>query len=249
MSPEHARPLIYGHRGASAQAPENTLAAFQLAYDQGADGIELDAKLSADGEVVVIHDPTVDRTTQGKGAVNRLTMAQLRALDAGIWKGETFKGEKIPTLAEVLVAFSGRIIINIELTNYASDYDGLPQRVVELVRKFNVEDSVIISSFLQSNLLAVRRLWPEAPLGILAQAGFPGAINRSAFSRWVAPRYLHPHVSDVSERLVNREKVAGRSLNVWTVNAPADIRRMITLGVGGVITDDPALALTIREEK
>ncbi|MHB1482691.1 MAG: glycerophosphodiester phosphodiesterase, partial [Bellilinea sp.] len=137
-------------------APENTLAAFILAKEQGADGIELDAKLSADGEVVVFHDRTVDRTTQGKGRVNQLTLEQLRQLDAGIWKSTIFKGEKIPTLAEVFEAVGGKMIINIELTNYFSISDGLPHRVVNLVRKHKLEDSVMFSSFLPMNLAEVR---------------------------------------------------------------------------------------------
>src|SRR3990170_7761080 len=130
-----ARPLIFAHRGASAYAPENTLAAFRLALDQGADGIELDAKLSADGEIVVIHDQTVDRTTPRKGRVDQLTLSELRKLDAGSWKGDVFSGEKIPALAEVFSAVGGKLKINVELTNYSSPQDGLANKVLALVRE------------------------------------------------------------------------------------------------------------------
>ncbi len=229
-------------------APENTLAAFILAKEQGADGIELDAKLSADGEVVVFHDRTVDRTTQGKGRVNQLTLEQLRQLDAGIWKSTIFKGEKIPTLAEVFEAVGGKMIINIELTNYFSISDGLPHRVVNLVRKHKLEDSVMFSSFLPINLAEVRKIWPEAKIGMLSFSGIPGLISRSWFSSWVSPEVCLPHHKAVTRALVEERKKAGRKCIVWTVNSPEVMKRMISFGVDGLITDDPPLGLKIRGE-
>lgn len=229
-------------------APENTLAAFILAKEQGADGIELDAKLSADGEVVVFHDRTVDRTTQGKGRVNQLTLAQLRQLDAGMWKGQSFKGEKIPTLAEVFEVVGGKMIIMIELTNYFSMSDGLPEQVVRLVRKHKLEDSVMFVSFLPMNLAEVRKLWPGAPIGLLSVYGLPGIISRFWFSRRVSPEYCLPHHKAVTRKLIEERKKAGRKCNVWTVNSPDVMRRMISFGVDGLITDDPLLGMKIRGE-
>ncbi|MBU0511232.1 MAG: glycerophosphodiester phosphodiesterase, partial [Chloroflexi bacterium] len=112
------RPAIFAHRGASAYAPENTLAAFDLAIRQNADAIELDAKLSADGHVVIIHDQTVDRTTDGTGRVSDLQLAALQELDAGCTYDEAFRHERIPTLGEVFDAVGRKILINVELTNY-----------------------------------------------------------------------------------------------------------------------------------
>lgn len=246
MRPDATRPLIYAHRGASAYAPENTLAAFRLALTQGADGIELDAKLSADSEIVVIHDQTVDRTTQGRGRVNDLTLAELKSLDAGKWKNSKFTGEAIPTLAEVFDAVGGKMIINVELTNYDSPEDGLVEKVAELVKSYRLEDSVLFSSFLQSNLKTARKILPQVPVGMLAQAGSAGRDNRSARSREAAPDYLHPFFLDVSYNMVKREKAARRLINVWTVNLPLVMRKMIFDGVEGIITDDPPLALKIR---
>jgi len=240
------RPLIYGHRGASAYAPENTLAAFRLALTQGADGIELDAKLSADREVVVIHDQTVDRTTDGRGRVNALELNALKKLDAGAWKGPAFQGETIPTLAEVFETLGGKLIINVELTNYESPDDELVPKVVALVKQYQLENSVLLSSFLPSNLMTAKQMWPEAALGILAHPGRAGRGNRSPSSRQVAPQFLHPYFLDVSHRLVQREKTAGRLVNVWTVNLPLLLRKMIFDEVEGIITDDPLLALKIR---
>src|SRR5690606_38697099 len=127
------------------------------AIDQGADAIELDAKLSADGEVVVIHDQTVNRTTTGSGRVGEMTLKELRALDAGSFFDITFQGEKIPTLNEVFALVGKRIPINVELTNYASLTDDLPDKVAALVRRHNLTRQVLFSSFNPLALLRIRR--------------------------------------------------------------------------------------------
>ena len=126
------KPMVSAHRGACKYAPENTIASFDLAVEQGADAIELDAKLSADGKVMVIHDQTVDRTTNGKGKVNQLTHQELKQLDAGSFFDPRFSGERIPTLDEVFESVGRKIFINVELTNYASRHDELVPLVDEL---------------------------------------------------------------------------------------------------------------------
>src|SRR5919108_5142241 len=130
------QPIIFAHRGASAYAPENTMAAFELALTQGTDAIELDVKLSADEQAVVIHDATVDRTTGGRGRVKDLSLAELRSLDAGRFFSEKYIGEKIPTLEEVFERVGERTFINVELTNYNSRRDRLVETVSTLVKKF-----------------------------------------------------------------------------------------------------------------
>lgn len=241
-----ARPLIFAHRGASAYAPENTLAAFNLALEQGADGIELDAKLTADGEVVVIHDPSVDRTTDGHGRVSEMTLAQLRHLDAGVKKGAAFKGCRIPTLVEVFEALGNRLMINVELTNYGSPEDGLPEKAARLVQTCHLEEAVLFSSFLPSNLTSIRKMMPQVPLAILARPGPAGRRHRSAHSRNIAQEFLHPHFLDTTQRLIDREHSAGRQITVWTVNFPFLMRKLIQAGVDGLITDNPRLGLIIR---
>ena len=129
------QPVIFAHRGASAHAPENTLAAFELALAQQADALELDVKLSADGHVVVIHDATVDRTTNGHGRVRDLSLADLKKLDAGSFFSQAFAGENIPTLDEVFESFGKRTFINVELTNYSTPGDALVESVCMLVKK------------------------------------------------------------------------------------------------------------------
>jgi glycerophosphoryl diester phosphodiesterase len=242
------RPAIIAHRGASAYAPENTLAAFKLALQQGADAIELDAKLSADGQVVVIHDQTVDRTTPFHGKVSDYRLAQLRKMDAGSHFDIAFKGEPIPTLEEVFKAVGQLTYINVELTNYASPTDPLPEKVAELVRHFKLSHRVIFSSFNPIALGRIRRLIPEAPIGLLAFPGIKGWLARSWLGRLLKYHSLHPEVGDVTAALVNRVQRRGCRIFVYTVNQQDEMQRLFALGVDGIFTDDPLLAhKTLRE--
>ncbi len=238
-------PIVFGHRGASAYAPENTLAAFELALAQGAGGVELDAKLSADSIVVVHHDATVDRTTGGKGRVSQLTLSALRDLDAGSFFSEKFRGEKIPTLDEVFETIGKRAFINVELTNYSTPRDALVEKVVELVKRHGLQKRILFSSFSASNLKKAAALLPEAPRGLLALGGWMGIWARSfgfAFGDYHA---LHPYLTDVSARQVSRVHQLKRRIHVWTVNAAEDMQRLFSWHVDGIFTDDPALAVKV----
>jgi len=243
------RPLILAHRGASAHAPENTLSAFELALTQEAHGVELDAKLSADGEVVVIHDATVDRTTDGKGRVSQLTLAALRELDAGSFFSEKFSGEKIPTLEAVFEAIGDRALINVELTNYATPRDGLVDKVCDLVKRFGLEERILFSSFLPANLKRTRSLLPDTPRGLLALGGWMGWWARSFGFSFGDYQALHPHLDNSTPQQIARVHRLKRRMYVYTVNAEEDIRRLINWNVDGIITDDPLLAKEIVAEK
>lgn len=242
------RPCIFAHRGASAHAPENTLAAFELALQQGAPAIEMDVKLSADGHVVVIHDPTVDRTTNGKGKVARLSLAELRALDAGSFFSEKYRGEKIPTLEEVFDLIGKRALINIELTNYTTPRDSLVEEVCRLVREHHMEENVLFSSFLPRNLHQAAILLPEVPRGLLALEGWKGLWMRSFQFFFGNYQALHPYVSDVTPQQIASVHRIGRRVHVWTVNDAEWIRRLLKWGADGIFTDDPPLALRIAAE-
>jgi len=241
-----ARPIIFAHRGASAYAPENTMAAFRLAAEQGAEAIELDAKLTADGEVVVIHDMTVDRTTDGHGEVRRLRLEEIRRLDAGSFFAETYRGERVPLLREVFAELGQRLFINVELTNYNDPRDDLPIRVAALVREYRLEERVLFSSFNPLNLLRIRRLLPECPVALLALEGRAGWLARSGIMRWISPKIIHPYLDDVTPGWVAREHRRGRRVHVWTVNRAEDLERLFRWDVDGVFTDDPPLAMQIR---
>jgi glycerophosphoryl diester phosphodiesterase len=243
-------PLIIAHRGASLHAPENTLSAFATAIQQGAHAIELDAKLSADGQVVVIHDATVNRTTDGKGRVANLELTALRDLDAGSFFSEQYRGEKIPTLIEVFELVAGkRMLVNVELTNYTTPHDDLVKQVCDLVVRFGMEKSVLLSSFLPSNLTAARGLLPDTPQGFLAGRGWMGWWSRSFGFNFGDYQALHCNLKDVRTRQVVRVHRLGRRVHVWTVNTVKDLRRLFDWGVDGVFTDDPLLAFEALKAK
>jgi glycerophosphoryl diester phosphodiesterase len=242
------RPTIFAHRGASAHAPENTLAAFELALAQGAEGIELDAKLSADGYVVVMHDATVDRTTEGHGRVQDKSLADLRSLGAGLFFAERYRAEKVPTLEEVFEALGKRMFINVELTNYSTPGDHLVESVCMLVKKFGLQKRVLFSSFFASNLSKARGLLPEVPCGLLAFNGLPGAWARSFGFAFGGYQALHSNLKDVTPQQVQRVHRLERRVHVWTVNAAVDMRRLFDWGVDAIFTDDPQLAVQVRRE-
>jgi glycerophosphoryl diester phosphodiesterase len=242
------QPIIFAHRGASSYAPENTIAAFELALTQNADAIELDVKLSADGHAIVIHDPRVDRTTGGHGRVKDLPLGELRALDAGSFFSEKFHGEKIPTLEEVFEAVGKRTFINVELTNYDSPRDGLVETVCMLVKKCGMQERVIFSSFFASNLSKAHAYLPDVPSGLLAFKGLLGVWARSFGFDFGKYQALHPYLTDVTSQQVQRVHRLNRRIHVWTVNAADDMRRLFRWGVDAIFTDDPQLAVRVRGE-
>ena len=220
------------------------MAAFQLALEQGADAIELDTMLTADGEVVVMHDNTLERTTDGRGAVKAIDWADLKALDAGVWYGARFAGQRIPHLREVLQGVAPHTILNIELKNDAAPFNDLPARVAALLDETATHERVFISSF---NPLALRRfhvLQPAIPLGLLALGG--GAGLGRLFAPFVPHAALHPARGAVTARLVARAHAHRKRVHVYTVNQPDEMRRLFAMGVDAIFTDDPALAGTIK---
>ena len=239
------QPVIFAHRGASAWAPENTLASFRLAVEHGAPAIELDVKLTADRQIVVLHDQTVDRTTNGHGDLRQFTLADLRELNAGNRFSAQYQGERIPTLAEVFEAVGEQVFINIELTNYASTRDGLPEQVAGLVGKYAMQNRVMFSSFQARNLARISRLFPQTPVGLLTLEGLAGMLARGLEGRWVSPAIIHPYFRDVDERFMRRQQQLHRRVHVWTVDDPQEMLRLASLGVHGIFTNDPRLALHI----
>jgi glycerophosphoryl diester phosphodiesterase len=236
------RPTLFAHRGSSAHAPENTLAAFELAVQQGAPAMELDATLCGDRQVVVIHDDTLLRTTATPGIVRKMPLKAIQELDAGSWFDPAFKGEKIPTLAQVFETVGKRIFINVEIKNYASPLDDLPDHLASLVVKHGMIDRVLFSSFNPIALLRVGKLLPQVPRGLLVFRGKQGAWARGWFGDRFPCQALHPEASDVSASLISKVHQANRRIHVYTVNQPDEMTRLYILGVDGIFTDDPPLA-------
>ncbi len=234
-------PLVIAHRGASLRAPENTLQAFRLALEEGADGVELDAKLTADGAVIALHDPTLERTTDGRGRPGDLTLDHIRRLDAGSWKGSMFCGVRVPTLEEVFSELGRRLIFNVELTNYRTPEDGLVEHVVDVVRAMGMESRVLLSSFFRVNLAEARRRAPEIALGHLVGPTRLGAIDWWK-GRSMPTEAIHPYQAFAARGSVRRWHAQGRRVIVYTVNDAARMRYLLGIGVDGIITDDPRLA-------
>lgn len=246
MLPSLSRPIIFAHRGASAHSPENTIAAFTLAIRQGADALELDAKLTSDGHVVVFHDQSVDRVTSGSGRVKDMKLAALRELEAGSHFSPKFTGEPIPTLDEVFQAVGNQTYINIELTNYTSLLDDLPEKVAILVQRHSLEKRVLFSSFNPIALRKIHRIFQDIPLGFLARPSSQGKTARGFLGKLLVPyQALHPHFSDTTQPLVDQLHRTGRRVHVWTVNQPEEMKRLFELDIDGIFTDDPLLARNV----
>jgi glycerophosphoryl diester phosphodiesterase len=237
-----SQPLVIAHRGASAYAPENTLAAFQRAADQDADAIELDVDLTRDGHVIVLHDATLDRTTDGHGRVADLTLEEIRRADAGLWKSAEFKGERVPLLAEVFEAVGQRLLINVETKDMSLLGVGLEAQVVALIQKHNLIDRVLISSFNPLALRRIKRFDKRLACGLLVAPDLPFFLRDA----WLAPLIphldaRHPQHAQISRAAVDRWHAHGLFVNAWTANQASTIRALIKAGVDGIIGDDPIL--------
>jgi len=248
--------LNFAHRGASHDAPENTLAAFHLAREMGADGVELDVQVSKDGEAVVIHNSTVDATTDGQGAVRDKTLAELKELDAGAWFDDPsinsgrrrFAGQRIPTLQEVIVEVGRQLLLNIELKAKMLGSAGLVSEVVRLIEDHNLIHRAMVSSFNPFALRQVKRLNPRISTGALYFFDLPGRPVRSLLTFLVDPTALNPE-----KRLVAREYMAwarerGYRVNAWTVDESAEMERLIALGVDSIITNRPDVLREVLEK-
>ena len=238
-------PAVIAHRGASNEAPENTLAAFSRAVSLGADAVELDVALCKTGEPVVIHDDTVDRTTDGTGEVAELPLAALKDLDAGGWFDGAYRNERIPTIDEVFDAIGGQAFINIEIKNIRRPFDRTPAVVVDSVLRHGLTEKVFFSSFNPFALRSVRHRIPACPAGLLIVRGMSYRLAGSLSGLISGHDAVHPEQSDVSVESVRAAHRRGKAVFVYTVNDPADIRRMLDAGVDGIITDDPARAVRI----
>ena len=261
------RPKIFAHRGASAVAPENTLPAFEKALEMGADGTELDVQATADGQLVVLHDYNLERTTTGAGPLRSHTLAQLAAIDAGIRFDTAFSGTPIPTLEQVFDLVGDSFIVNVEIKNMDWNGGREPEPLARLIQRRRLYDQVIVSSFNPIALRKMRQLDPSVPLGLLYFDRPPHSANgersllqkvrslplkdlllyfcRPWLSRGLAPEALHPYFTSIDAQLVAKAHSRGQQVNAWTVNSGTEALRLAGLGVDAIITDIPD---TIRKE-
>jgi glycerophosphoryl diester phosphodiesterase len=237
---------IMAHRGASGYAPENTLEAFKLAYEQQADCIELDVHVCKSGELVVCHDDTVDRTTDGSGFIKDLTLDELKSLDASAKFNSGYKDCKIPTLKEVFEWISPlNLELNIELKNAPILYENLEEKLVSMIHNYNLEQRVILSSFNHYGLAKCKSLDPNIKTGLLYMAGLYEPWNYCTAAHANA---IHPMFLGVLPEMITECKSKGIAINAWTVNDEPSMQKLISLNVDGLITNYPDKARKILTE-
>ena len=232
-------PLVIAHRGGSDLAPENTIAAFRKTMGVGADGVEMDVRLTKDKEVVVLHDRRLDRTTNGRGLVGTNTFQEIKALDAGSWFGPGYKGEKVPALAEVFEALPGNYLVYIELKVRGTGVWSLASRVVKVIRAHHRWDSTMVASFNPIAVAVVRVLEPRIARGYIWSASHPFPIKQRWLSPLVNPRWLAPDRNTYSRKLLDRFHRQGKSVAAWNW----DVRALGALSgeskLDAVVTDNP----------
>lgn len=227
-----------GHRGAAGHAPENTLASVRKALEIGVDGIEFDVHRSKDGVIVVMHDPTVDRTSDGTGRIADMSLAELRTLDLGSWKGPRFAGERIATLEEFVAEIPSPLKLFLELKAGNDLYPGIEEQVAQFLTERGLVQRTNISSFDHFVLLRMRQLLPQVETGMLYSAR---PIDPIAMARACGASALHAKWGFISPEVVAEAHAHGLTVNAWTPNSPEAVAACQRLGVDGIITDYPEL--------
>jgi len=248
------QPANISHRGGRHWAPENTLVAFKMSLDIGVDGLELDVQRCASGELVVIHDELVNRTTNGVGLVETITYDELKRLDAGsFWHDEyedagaiNFKGERIPLLKDVLDLVGGRAVVNIELKNCPIEYPGIEDDLLDLLSDYPHRDKLIISSFDHKLMHSLKEKNSGLKIALLADALF---VNVSDLAKQIGAEYWHPCFGSLRREAVEEAHASGLIVNAWTINTAREWQMAIDWELDGVITDAPHAYKKFLEKK
>lgn len=229
-------PSIVAHRGGRKWAPENTLAAFKQCVDTGCDGIELDVQRSKTGQLFVIHDETLERTTNGAGFVFQKTFDEIRSLDAGKWFSPQYKDARVPTLKEVLDLVNGRLIVNVEIRNVPVASPGIEDDLIALLEQYKYPDKIVISSFDHEVLHRIHEKAPRYKLALLTVC-IPYDLGN--YAQQVGAKAWNINIAELREDSVKGAHKAGLEVAVWTVNDAKDWKRAADMGVDSIITDDP----------
>ncbi len=235
---------IFAHRGVSSIYPENTMIAFKEAWNLNMDGIELDVQLSKDGEIVVIHDELIDRTSNSNGYVCNFSLQELKKLDFGSYKDKKFKNCKIPTLEEVLIFFENKkIYINIELKNSVFRYEGMEEKVIECIKKYQMEDYILVTSFNHQSIQKFQKLTKKIRSGILL---YDIQFNIKKYIEENNIKYINPSIEyfNLEERSFLELKKSGKIITVYTLDDIREITRLKELNIN-VITNSPISRMTL----
>lgn len=238
------RPLCMGHRGASGSAPENTMAAFQRAKALGADAVECDVHLSADGHLIVIHDATLDRTTNGQGPVAALPMHQLKALDAGSWYGPAFAGEPLPTLEELLEWSATGLPVVIEV-KWHPEAPRVVEACLRLVDRMHASERVAFIAFDHRVALGIKEARPSWSCGVL-YVGHP--VDPVQMAQAARADGLLPQFGFATPELVAQAHAARQWVGVWSPNEPQELRHALATGVDLIGTNFPERLLALAAE-
>ncbi|GET34547.1 glycerophosphoryl diester phosphodiesterase [Prolixibacter bellariivorans] len=247
---------VIGHRGDGGSAPENTLAAIEKGIQAGANMLEIDVHETRDGVVCVMHDERVNRTTNGQGKIKDLTWDEIRQLDAGSWFNAKYRGEQVPSLEQVIEHIDGRAQLLIEIKKGTPYYPQIEEKVVSLIRKHQAESWCVVQSFHMDILQHIHQLDPNIRLQKLAFFAIPAL----GFSFDLSFHSFHPEQESfiesynlnylfVTKKLIRQLHQEGKKINVWTADSPGVIRKMVNMGVDGVITNHPELANTLKNKQ
>ncbi|MCL2023851.1 MAG: glycerophosphodiester phosphodiesterase [Oscillospiraceae bacterium] len=240
---------IIAHRGASKHAPQNTLPAFQLAIDMGANGIETDVHLSKDGVLIICHDYTIDGTSNGSGDVNEMTYEELLQYDFGGYKGEEFTGTKIPTLIECLEVCKDLEILDIELKRPRNGSMEIVEKTLALVEDMGLTEKLLLSSFDKNVIVAAKEINPKVKTALIYSISEIESPDLEeilddpvAYVKKCRADAVHPFALMINEDYIEDMHEAGIEVNPWTINSPESIKSLLDIKGDGVITDVPDIA-------
>lgn len=228
--------MIIAHRGVAGTYPENTHISFQAALSLQVQMIEFDIQLTKDNEFVVIHDETLERTTNGKGIVKDYTLQELKELDAGAWKDERFKGEQIPTLAEMLEQYTGKVSMLIEVKHVANA-EQMAKQLKDFLQKYQTEN-IIIQSFHSSFIKIFHELMPELPVGVLIKQQMKG-ISSKMVEELSFANYINPRITNITTPLLQNIHAKQAQCFIWTVRTEQQMKKALALKPDGIVTDYP----------
>lgn len=238
----HKKPMVFAHRGASYDYPENTMIAFEKAVEMGAQGFELDVQLSQDNEVVVIHDETVNRTSDQDGNVKDYTLKQLKDMDFGVGFS-AYNDVRIPTLDEVMaLAADANIVINVEIKNTLYPYPGLPEKVVAIAKHYGMMDRLVVSSFHHPSLVALKEMDQKVETALLYESTL---YQPWQYAKACKADGIHPYYLAIDEDVVDHCHKNGIAVRPWTVDNPDTMKRLCHWGVDAIISNCPDVALKI----
>lgn len=229
--------INYAHRGASGNYPENTMLAFQKAIEQGCTGIETDVQMTHDGVLVLIHDERLSRTTTGRGYIKDFTYNEIRKFSAGMWFDKKYKNEYVPKVEELLkLAKEKNITINFELKTGIVEYPGIEEKLIKMIYSYDMQDKVILSSFNHYSMVKCKEISKDIKTGLLYMAGL---YKPYEYCRAVGADAIHPSYYSINEKVIKECRLAGVKVNPYTINDEEMMKKFVSYGVDGIITNYP----------